>query len=188
MQVIAAEQDARTGENGIKGLKEKWEKLGFSTADYKDAEMVGIEVTKTYKLKNVSSKDQVSVRIDEVAEGDIKEEIYFQKIKNGLFSTMYKATFVFDTSDDKAGMGEYGSSFDLSYSVTLPRKAKANNADEVEGNKYIWNINYGEKKVIEYEIKVVNRLLVFGIAFVLVAVSASTAVLIIKKRKQSAKG
>jgi hypothetical protein len=163
--------------------KAELKKLGFKVEDYKDEakDLVGIKYSKTYKLSEISGDKAVLVELGSIGTPDFDEKQYFQETGKGK----YKATFVFDTSLDgsEEDMSEYADSFEISYSVTLPRKAISNNADSVNGNVYTWTVKYGEKKEINYEFEVKSNTLIYGIGAVVAIVIIGAVVVVLQKKK-----
>ena len=136
------------------------------------------EISKSYKLSKISGPDPVKIDLLKIGEEDFDDSQYFQKTSSNLFGTTYKATFVFDVTDVEEG------SNDFAYSVTLPSKPIKHNADLVEGKKLTWTIKDGEVNSIEYEFKVTNMMLVYGIIGVVILVGAGAAIAMSKKKKQ----
>lgn len=167
--------------------RETLKKLGFTVKDYEAAEgedMVGIVFSKTYNLKKISNSKAVEVHLEQIGSEGFDESQYFQVVKKGLLSTTYKATFVFDTSNSSAD-DTYADSYDISYSVTLPRKAISNNADTVNGKQYIWKVNYGDKKEINYEFKVINSTLIYGVVAIGIIIVVVLVTLLIRRKKNN---
>lgn len=171
--------------------KEALKKLGFKVEDYEDTtnDLKGIKYTKSYKLSKISKSKGNTVDISKIGQEDFDESQYFQVVKKGLFKTTYKATFVFtaeeEDSEDGMDYSEYADSFQISYSVTLPREAISNNASKVDGNTYTWDVKYGEKTEINYEFEVKNNALVYGIigVIVIIIIGAIGVVILNKKKK-----
>lgn len=191
---------AKTSSMGTYSDEEKAaiKKLGFKVEDYEDTtnDLKGIKYTKTYKLSKISGKKEIVVDVSKIGTAGFDESQYFQVVKKGLFKTTYKATFVFDASisDDldstEMDYSEYADSIQMSYSVTLPREAISNNADNVADNTYTWNASYGSKKEISYEFEVNNNALIYGIIGIVFIIIVGVGVAIVlnkNKKKQIAK-
>lgn len=168
--------------------KEELESLGFKVRDYipsSGEDMKGIVISKTYNLNKISSDQPVVVHLESIGNKDFDDSKYFQITKKGLFSDTYKATFIFDTSGESEDIVNYADSFDISYSLTLPRKAITNNADSVDNNVYTWKVKYGEKKEINYEFKVVNTTLIYGLIAVTLIIIISIIIVVVRKKRSN---
>lgn len=159
-------------------VKNGYKVVDKSEGDDEDDMSTLKEISKSYKLSKISGSDPVEINLMEIGEESFDDSQYFQKVSSNLFGTTYKATFIFDVSDVEEG------SNDFAYSVTLPSKPIKHNADKVEGKKLTWTIKEGEVNAIEYEFKVTNMTLVYGIIGVVVIAGAGIAVAMSKKKKQ----
>ena len=142
-------------ESQVPELKTKYESLGYTVKEYDGTEdgMVGVICSKKFKLSDVASEDTVEFHLETIASEELKEPKFF-KAEKGLFGTTYRATMVYDTKSATVDgftteeLEENASSIEISYTVTLPSKAKSHNADSVQDNTYTWNVTYGETKEI----------------------------------------
>ena len=168
---------------------ERWEYLESSkteSEDYKDfkAEKYDKDGYKGY----IYSLDLGS--IDELV-ADSKDAIDIESVgkDSKLFvkeGNVYKLQ-VKTSEEDNSQVKEYADyvDFDLKLKVTLPNKAKANNATTVEGNTYIWDLTKADSINLEFELGKTNTALIIGIAVAAVVVICGAVVVISKKKKSA---
>lgn len=179
-------------ESQVPELKTKYESLGYTVKEYDGTEdgMVGVICSKKFKLSDVASEDTVEFHLETIASEELKEPKFF-KAEKGLFGTTYRATMVYDTKSATVDgftteeLEENASSIEISYTVTLPSKAKSHNADSVQDNTYTWNVTYGETKEINYVFKTTSPLLYVAIAVAVIAVVAIVVIFIMKNKKKN---
>lgn len=179
-------------ESQVPELKTKYESLGYTVKEYDgtEDEMVGVICSKKFKLSDVASEDTVEFHLETIASEELKEPKFF-KAEKGLFGTTYRATMVYDTKSATVDgftteeLEENASSIEISYTVTLPSKAKSHNADSVQDNTYTWNVTYGETKEINYVFKTTSPLLYVAIAVAVIAVVAIVVIFIMKNKKKN---
>lgn len=152
MTVISAikKEYADEGEEAIVS-KKVLEEMGFSTETYDEDDYLGIKASKQYQLEDISKKEEILVHLEDLGSSDFSDEQLFQVKQDNFLGTRYKGNFIFEFNGASAPAEDSEDSFEVSYKVTLPCKAKSHNADEVKGNTLIWNVTYGETKKIEYE-------------------------------------
>ena len=122
-------------EEQVEELISKYESLGYTVEEYdgSDDGMVGVIYSKKFNLSDVSSEDDVVFHLETIGTKELKNPKLFT-VKKGLLSTTYKASMVYDTKNaevdglSKEELEENASSIDITYSVTLPKKAKKHNA------------------------------------------------------------
>ena len=152
-------------ESQVADLIEKYTNLGYTVEEYDGSsdDMVGVIYSKKFKIADVSSEEEVTFHLETIGSSELKEPKIFM-VKKGLFATTYKATIVYDTrlatvdGFTTEELEENADSIEISYTVTLPSKAKKHNADSVDGNTYKWDITYGDVEEINYEFKKMSPL------------------------------
>lgn len=163
--------------------KQSFIDAGYKVEDYVDESLKGIKVTKTYKIKDISSNQEIEVSLNDLLENPSKDITLFQKTGKGK----YKANFTIDTKESNANSSDlmkYASNIDISYSVTLPSNPKSHNATSIDGNTLTWKIKYGETKNINYEFTLNNNNILWIIIGVVgIAIIAVVVVAIVMKRK-----
>ena len=87
-------------------------------------------------------------------------------------------------------MGSMTDSFELKYTVTLPAKAKTNNATEVskDGKTLTWNLKYGEKNKVEYTFDLGNNsnvVMYVGIGVAALVVVGAVVLVLTKKKNNN---
>lgn len=185
--IIAYAESASTyGMSVTEEEKEEYEKLGYKVENYKEEDMVGVKISKTYHIKDVSSKESVTVHLESVGSSSFEDDILFQSVGNNS----YKANFVIDTKTGyDSSLASFSSQFDISYSVTLPEAPKSHNADAVDGNTLTWKVNYGEEKNINYEfsLKGSNSFIYTIIGTIVIIAIIIAVITLIKKSKNKSK-
>lgn len=177
-------------ESQVAQLKAKYESLGYTVKEYDGTEddMVGVICTKKFKLADVSSENSVEFHLETLSSEELKAPKFF-KAEKELFGTTYRATMTYDTKKavvegfTAEELEENADSIEISYTVTLPSKAKSHNADSVQDNTYTWNITYGETKEINYVFKTVSPLLYIVIAVAVLTVVAVVVLVVMKVMK-----
>ena len=195
ISVTDAMNSSLRDETAVAELKAQYEELGYTVEDYDGSKdgYVGVVYSKTYKLSDVSGDDAVEFHLETIGTEDFKDDQMF-KLEKGIFGNTYRATFIFDTTAasiegfDEDDISENASSFDISYTVTLPSKAKSHNADSVDGNTYTWNVEYGEKAEINYvfsTMSLVTMIIIGVVAIVVVGIIVLVIVKMVKKHKNN---
>lgn len=170
--------------------KERWEYLEKSDeddSDFKDFKKVKYDKDGykgyTYTL-DLGDIDKL------VAEGDEKIAIDSVGKDSKLFTKkgdVYTLNIELG-AEDAAQMEQYKSSvdFDLTMKVTLPNKAKSNNATSVKGNTYTWDLTKAKTIELSFDFngaKSNNIVLIAGCACAVVAIGIGVYVLTKKKNK-----
>ena len=188
MTIVSAikKEYAAEGEEAIVS-KKVLEEMGFKTETYDQDDYLGIKATKNYQLKDISKKEEILVHLEDIGSEDFHDEQLFQVKQDNFLGTRYKGHFIFEfsgvpTQTEQTEDSE--NSFEVSYKVTLPCKAKSHNADKVEGNTLIWNVTYGETKEIQYEFVMNDKSLYVysGITVIAIALGVGIALYIRKKK------
>ena len=174
-------------EEQVEELISKYESLGYTVEEYdgSDDGMVGVIYSKKFNLSDVSSEDDVVFHLEPIGTKELKNPKLFT-VKKGLLSTTYKASMVYDTKNaevdgfSKEELEENASSIDITYSVTLPKKAKKHNADSVDDKTYTWKFSYGNLTEINYEFQKMSPLfyIVISLAIVIIIIGI---VIVVKK-------
>lgn len=92
-----------------------------------------------------------------------------------------------DNSSNDLGSGMASailSNAELQFSVTLPNKALSNNADNINGNTYEWNLQMNKKKDVSLSVETPNRTNIMITIAVGVIVILSVVGIFISRRKQ----
>ena len=185
-------------EEEVASLKKQYEELGYEVREYDGSEdgMVGIVYSKKYKLSEVSGSEDVVFHLETIGTENFKDPKFF-KVKKGLLGNTYTANLVLDTSvyldldegeteeEYEEEISEYASYIDISYTVTLPSKAKSHNADSVDGKTYTWNVEYGKKIDINYEFTTTSPIVYVVIVGAAVAIIAAVVLAILKKKNKN---
>lgn len=187
----AMNSSLRTEEDVAK-MMEEYKTLGYDVKEYSGEEdgMVGIVYSKTYKLSEVSSEEAVEFHLETIGTENFKEPKIFKEEK-GFLGNTYRATLIFDTASasldgyDPEEIEENASSIDISYTVTLPSKAKSHNADLVDGKTYTWKVEYGEKAEINYVFKTTSPIVFLTIGLVAAVIIIVVVYFVVKRAKNN---
>ena len=185
LKVITAMDSSLTSEDDLQESIDEAKAQGYDAKLYKNTEdnMIGIEVSKSYKLKDIRTSDDVEFHLETIMETADLPKVF--KYEDGV----YTANFVYDATETSMGgyssdeLASYSSYLKFTYSVTLPSKAKSHNADEVDGHTYTWNIKFGEVNEINYSFGASSPLVYIVIGVCAAIVIAIIVVLILKKKK-----
>lgn len=145
--------------------KEKYDKDGYKGYVY------------TNDLGNIDklvSEDE-SVDLDKLGENG---KIFTKK------GNVYKLN-VKISDDEMSQIEQYSSTvkFDLTLKLTLPNKAKSNNATKVEKNTYIWDLTKAKSIDVEFTLdKPSNNIMYIGLACGALAICICTFVLVSKNK------
>lgn len=183
-------------EEEVASMMAEYKAKGYDVKEYNGEEdgMIGVVYSRTYKLSEVSGEQPVVYHLEEGMKNNFTNPRIFQ-VKEGILGNEYTAHLVLDTSvfldldegetaeEYESEIDEYASYVDLTYTVTLPSKAKSHNADSVDGKTYTWNVEYGEKVEINYVFKTTSPIVYAVIVLVAVVVIVAVAYVIIKKVK-----
>ncbi len=181
--ISAISKDFLEDSEGSIAQREDFEKLGYEVEDYDDSEKVGVKATKTYSLEEVSDTKETQVHLEDIAEESLDGKQLFQLVSENFLGQRYKGNFIIDLT--KVGNSPIEGS-EISYSVTLPSKAKSHNADEVKGNTLTWHLEIGEVKEIQYEFMMNDRTYLLVIAGILgLAIIVAGIILFISKHKKA---
>ena len=183
--------DAMSGKSdGSNTDDARWEYLesqqSSEDADFKDFEKVKYDKDGykgyTYKLAlgNIENlvKDGDATDIDSLS----KDSKMFTK-KGDVYSLNIKLS-----DDQSSELEQYASSinFDLKLKVTLPVKAKSNNATSVEGTTYTWDLTKAKSIELSFDLngaKSNNVVLIVGGVCAVAAIAIGVVVLTKKKNK-----
>ena len=132
------------------------------------------------EIDNLIKENEESTKLDDLGK-DTK--LFTKKGDNYVL--------VLKTSDEQnSQMSQYAESikFDLKAKVTLPSKAKSNNATTVEGTTYIWDLTKTQSMEIEFNFNGSNNtpIIIGCVACVLVACAVVAVVVINNKKKKNA--
>ena len=181
-------------EEDVTTMMGEYRALGYDVEKYvdEDDDMIGIVYSKTYKLSEVSSTEPVVYHLEVGMKNNFTNPRIFQE-KTGILGNEYTAHLVLDTSvfldldegetaeEYESEIDEYASYVDLTYTVTLPNKAKSHDADSVDGKTYTWNVDYGEKIEINYVFTTIAPIVFVVIGLVVVAIIIVATYFIVKK-------
>ena len=185
-------------EEDVADMMKEYKERGYTVKEYNGSDdgMLGIVYSKTYKLDEVSSTDPVKYHLEEGMKDDFKNPKMFQ-VEKGTLGNTYTAMFVLDTSvfigldegetqeEYEEEISEYASYVDISYTVTLPNKAKSHNADSVDGKTYTWNVEYGDKIEINYVFSTISPIVYAVIVIIAIAIIGGVIYFIVKKVKKN---
>ncbi len=146
--------------------KQKYIDNGYKVEDYDGDGYTGIKI-----IAEVDSIDLVSdpnideVELTKVIDGKVEDIKLFKKerLEDG---TRYTANFTYYLSNDSfdqalsgynVDISSYSDMIELEYSITLPYKLETNNATEVEGNTYSWDLKFGEVNTIQYSFIIYDK-------------------------------
>ena len=92
------------------------------------------------------------------------------------------------SDDQQNSMSQYAEMivFNAQVKVTLPNKAKSNNATSVEGNTYIWDLTKAKTVEIEFDLNKSNLPMILGVCGGVVVLGAIVCAVVVSKRKKSA--
>ena len=176
--------------------KERWNYLesnGKENTDFKDFKKVKYDKNGfkgyTYTLDLGKIDDLVA---------DSVEAVDFEKIGNGskIFTKegdVYKLN-IKSSDDDNQQMEQYKDSvkFDVTLKVTLPEKAKSNNATKVDGTTYTWDLTKTADIDLAFELtgkaatKDNNKIIIIGAACAGAAIVIGVVALTLTKKKKAA--
>jgi hypothetical protein len=169
--------------------KSQLEKQGYAVQKFTDDKYVGYKLNKHFNsvedlLKTNLIKDNKDQQVDVKVTVD-----------KGLFKnvTSMKGTIMLsmknDNSSNDLGSGMASailSNAELQFSVTLPNKAVANNADNVNGNTYEWNLQMNKKKEVALSVETPNRTnIIITIAVSVIVILALIGILISRRKQKS---
>ena len=189
LDIISAMESSYKSYGDLEGEKKALEAKGLASKEYKDDTYEGYEYTKTYKsIDKISSKDSVTVVLDDLKDEKKEEPKAWFQVKKGLFSNKYIAKFTFGSSAEGETMSGSTTSMDLKYEVTLPSKAGKNNATEKskDGKTLTWKLEYGKVNEINYEFTKVNT--IGYVIIVVVVLAVVCAVVMVVKNSKGKKG
>ena len=171
--------------------KERWDYLETSTKENDSYD--GFEQEKyekdgfkgyTFTKKMGKIDDLIADKKDEKTAMDSfgKDAKIF--IKEG---NVYKLNVKNSEENDPETMKQYesmGAAIDMKFEVTLPNKAKSNNATKVEGNTYTWDLLKTQDIKLEFELGGSSNLLpiIIGAAAAVVVIGV-VAVVLVKGKK-----
>ena len=173
----------------IDELKESLKDDKFEVSEYKEDSYSGVKVTKKYKnIDNISSKNEKEVILTDLLETDNYDDSQLFKVKKGIMSNTYSAHFIFDLSDTDEEYGDYSSyanSMEFKYTLKLPYKVGKNNADSVssDGKTLTWNVNFGEKKDIQFTFDIKNNKFIYAIVGIVGLIVVVIIAVLVKKNK-----
>jgi hypothetical protein len=167
--------------------KNQLKKQGFDVQKFTDDKYVG------YKLKKHFNSVEDLLKTNMIK--DNKDQLVDVKVTvdKGLFKnvTNMKGTIMLrmknDNSSNDLGSGMASailSNAELQFSVTLPNKALSNNADNINGNTYQWNLQMNKKKDVSLSVETPNRTNIMITIAVGVIVILSAVGTFISRRKQ----
>jgi LPXTG-motif cell wall-anchored protein len=170
---------------------ERWEYLESGKAneagDFKDFEKTKYDKDGykgyTYSLNLGDIENLVAESSDETALDSLGKDAKIFTKKGDVYSLNLKVS-----DDQSAEMEQYASmiQFDLKLKVTLPNKAKTNNATSVDGNTYTWDLTKAKTIELSFDFngsKSNNIVLIAGAACAVIAIGIGVFVLTKKKQK-----
>ena len=173
-----------SAEDLVANMKEQAETSQYTTEYYEDDSIEGFKATK--HLDDISKEFSLK---EAFGEEYVKED----ENKNGIIITknLFKTQIIQETEVDLTSMKDIQTVVEMKYTVELPVKIKASNANEVEknGKTATWNLTPGEVNKIEYTASGIN-LLQIVILILLIAIIVAALVyyfVFFKKKKEETK-
>lgn len=167
-----------SAEDMVQVMKEQAQENGYKVEPYETEELAGFKASK--HLKNLNKEFSLQEAFgDEYIKDNENNTI---KIEKSLFTTKYSQ----NAEIDLTSIQEMASEVQMQYKITLPAKAKTNNASEVEklGKTLTWNLEGGKVNKVEFTAIQIN---ILPIIIILAAVIIVATVFIILKRKKVTK-
>lgn len=186
------ESDTTTDEEKTYTDSERWAYIDSSDndeGDFKDFDKVKYDKDGykgyTYTLNlgdidNLVAEDSDAIDFENIG----KDAKLFTK-KGDTYKLNVKVS-----DDDSQQMKQYNGSinFDVTLKVTLPNKAKKNNATKVDGNTYIWDLTKAKSIDLEFAFdgssSDTNKILYIGIGVGTIVAIGAAAVIISKKKNK----
>ena len=149
--------------------KEKYDKDGYKGYTY---------TANLGKIDDLVADNNEEVDFDQLS----KDAKLFTK-KGNVYTLMIK-----QSDEDNQQMKQYASSvdFDLKLKVKLPSKAKSNNATEVDGTTYIWDLTKAESINLSFTLDGKaenNTVLIIGGACACAAIVICSVALVLNRKK-----
>ena len=192
---------SQTTQNGIDENSQNWKTLesrGYKLEKYAKDGYSGFKATRHFdSIDDLSKETGVGVVMNNFLNEDFDDSALFC-VRRELLKDTYTAHFVYDlkedaqaTGIDSADLAAFTSSMEITYSVTLPRKANYHNATNVsaDGLTYSWKIPYGTFTAIDYAFTLTSRNVLYGcigIAVLLFLIAAVTFLLVRAKKRKTA--
>lgn len=134
-------------------LKSKGYTVEKYTENTDEHKYSGVKIKKTFKsIDDVTKETEKTIDINDLFKEDTFDDSQLFSKKGNV----YKASFLFDFEEDgdvsTSEMSGYDSMFDMTYTITLPVKAKEHNATKVseDGKTLTWTLKYGKKNNVNY--------------------------------------
>ena len=192
---------SQTTQNGIDENSKNWKTLesrGYKLEKYAKDSYSGFKATRHFdSIDDLSKETGVGVVMNNFLNEDFDDSALFC-VRRELLKDTYTAHFVYDlkgdtqaTGIDSADLTAFTSSMEITYSVTLPRKANYHNATNVsaDGLTYSWKIPYGTFTAIDYAFTLPSRNVLYGaigIAVLLLLIAAAVFLILRAKKRKSA--
>lgn len=168
--VVAIDKQYESSLGQLDSYVDQGKENGYKVEKYEDDQYIGNTYKKSFKLDDVTTKDDVTYEIANILTDDLTTTKMVKKDGN-----KYKISFTFETDSSMTGAV-------YEFKVKLPNKAISHNADSVKGNTYTWNISENPKTIeMEFELKGGNTILFVIIGLVVVA--GVVCFVVLKKKK-----
>lgn len=191
------QEDDSSNETLTAEQKAEFEKKGYKIEEYSEGNYKGVKLV--YSVKNiddVSKEGDFNLTLSDMIKEDSDKNTFFA-IKKDFLKNTYKANYNFEVVDKNdedydpsydATYKQMLPSMDLKFVVTLPDKAKSNNATSVNSNTYTWELNKDLSTNINFEFEMYNMtniILVAGIAILLFVIILVIIILLATKKKKA---
>lgn len=165
-----------SAEDMVQVMKEQAQENKYAVEPYETEELAGFKASKHVKDLNTEFSLQEAFG-DEYIQDNENNTI---KVDKSLFVTKYSQ----NAEIDLTSMKEMASEIQIEYAITLPVKAKTNNANKVEkgGKTLRWNFMGGEVNKVEFTATQIN---IVPIIIVVVAVIIIVAIVFIILRRKN---
>lgn len=138
--------------------KEIFRKRGYEVEDYSEGNYNGIIANlKINNIDSVSVEENLQVILSDILEEDFDDSKFF-KVEKKSDKNVYTANFIYeaDESGDSDEMSNVPG-LEVKYTVKLPYKAIADNADSKRNNELTWNVSLNEETNIKYSFEIPNE-------------------------------
>ena len=198
-----ASTGSQTTQNGIDENSQNWKTLesrGYKLEKCAKDGYSGFKATRhVHSIDDLSKETGVGVVMNNFLNEDFDDSALFC-VRRELLKDTYTVHLVYDLKDsaqtadiDPADLAAFTSSMEITYNVTLPRKANYHNATTVsaDGLTYSWKIPYGTFTAIDYAFTLPSRNVkygIIGIAVLLLLIAAVVFLIVRAKKRKAAAG
>lgn len=168
-------------DSDIMKFKDKAEENGYTVEDYKDNTTLGFKATK--HCDDITTEDLFGNLFNDMPEVKFNENTKIQKEK-GTFKDKYSQQAVVDLTAINKDEDSLLNRLNIIYKVSLPGKARNNNATNVlEGGRILeWKLKPGEINEINFASKNSNAYLMIGLGVFGLIISSVVTSRVVKKK------